>query len=69
MIEQAKPGAKWRATCYEHDDGRRQAHVVPIDDLREHEDTPTCWCKPTPCEDEVVYTHHSLDQREKSELQ
>lgn len=39
-------------------------HVVPIDDLKEHIDTPECWCKPTKDEEYDLYTHHAMDRRE-----
>lgn len=39
-------------------------HVVPVDDLREHEPV-SCWCSPT--EDDGVVLHHALDEREKFE--
>lgn len=43
-------------------------HVVPMGDLREHEDSPTCWCKPEPDPDEPrVLIHHSMDRREEYE--
>lgn len=40
-------------------------HVVPVNDLREHEDTPDCWCRPD--YDDGVYVHHSMDRREEYE--
>lgn len=40
-------------------------HVVPVNDLREHEDSPDCWCRPD--YDESVYIHHSMDRREEYE--
>jgi len=42
-------------------------HVVPINDLREHEteDNLDCWCRPgTDAEDETIAVHNSLDGRE-----
>ena len=44
-------------------------HVLPVGDLREHEETRDCWCKPTKTreayeEDAVVVVHNSLDGRE-----
>jgi hypothetical protein len=43
-------------------------HVVPRDDLREHEISIACWCHPTPDEEEPsVIIHNALDQREKYE--
>lgn len=41
-------------------------HVIPLGDLREHEVTENCWCKPT-VDDLNVCKHNSLDQREKYE--
>jgi hypothetical protein len=43
-------------------------HVVPIGDFREHESRPSCWCHPTPDEDDPgVWVHHSMDRREEYE--
>lgn len=44
-------------------------HVLPINDLREHERTRDCWCHPDctrePYEEgPVIVTHQSLDGRE-----
>lgn len=40
-------------------------HVVPLNDLRDHEPSKDCWCHPTLDDDEErVYIHHSLDGRE-----
>jgi len=47
-------------------EGRRlengELHVIPLDDLRTHHETPNCWC--TPSLDDHVYVHSSLDRRE-----
>jgi hypothetical protein len=43
-------------------------HVVPLDDLREHEASSRCWC--TPAEDDqecAVLNHNAMDQREAFE--
>lgn len=43
-------------------------HVVPLNDLREHEYSADCWCEPL-LDDEaggLVYVHHSLDGRERA---
>jgi hypothetical protein len=43
-------------------------HVYPLNDLREHQMSIDCWCKPTPLEDEPnVIVHHSMDKREEYE--
>jgi nicotinamide mononucleotide adenylyltransferase len=43
-------------------------HVVPLNDLREHEARTDCWCKPAE-DDEYpdIWVHHSMDQREQYE--
>jgi hypothetical protein len=47
------------------DGGIGPYHVYPLDDLREHELSLDCWCKPY--DDEGVIVHNSMDQREKYE--
>ena len=42
-------------------------HVVPVDDLREHEASVDCWCQPELLDDDYadcVYLHASMDGRE-----
>lgn len=39
-----------------------ERHVRPLGDLRPHDESHQCWCKPT--DDEGVWVHHSLDRRE-----
>ena len=40
-------------------------HIVPLNDLRDHETNGSCWCKPTL--DDGVWLHHSMDGREAFE--
>lgn len=44
-------------------------HVVPVNDLREHEtDGKKCWCKPRlSTENENIIIHNSMDRREEYE--
>lgn len=42
-------------------------NVYPINDLREHEMTPDCWCQPEVDEVYQVIIHNSADEREKFE--
>ncbi len=42
-------------------------HVVPLNDLREHYTTKTCWCNPSYDEEDGIIVHNALDQREKYE--
>ncbi len=45
---------------------RYDVHVLPVNDLREHEQTRTCWCKPRVTREDKNYiiVHASLDGRE-----
>lgn len=46
-----------------------QLHVIPLNDLREHEINGNCWCNPT-CDDDEIYMlwiHKSMDGREDFE--
>lgn len=43
-------------------------HVMPMGDLREHESSAACWCKPVQHEQITnVYVHTSMDGREAFE--
>lgn len=56
-----------RATAMPCDSSPYDAyHVIPLDDLREHDCNEDCWCRPI--EDEGVYIHNSMDGREKFEI-
>ena len=45
-------------------------HVVPVDDLREHESSRHCWCRPVEHEEQPgLWIHNALDQRERYETQ
>ena len=47
---------------------RNDIHVIPINDLREHDATQECWCKPIEdSECDAVWIHNSMDGREKFE--
>lgn len=47
-------------------------HVLPINDLRQHEESRACWCRPRieivesflPGPTSVLVVHHSADGRE-----
>lgn len=45
---------------------RPEIHVMPVDDYRPHDFTPTCWCGAKPDAEEVI-THNALDRREMYE--
>ena len=43
-------------------------HVIPINDLREHDNSPDCWCKPAQDDEEpLLWVHNSMDRREEYE--
>lgn len=43
-------------------------HCTPVDDMREHERSTECWCKPTQDDEEPrVWVHTSMDGREAFE--
>lgn len=49
-------------------DAHGDLHVVPIDDLREHDLTMLCWCNPRrDHEERYVIGHNAMDQRERYE--
>ena len=51
-----------RSTSWEVVEITRVIHVKPLDDLKPHEDSVNCWCKPF--DDEGVCVHNALDRRE-----
>jgi hypothetical protein len=51
-----------------HTKGSHWTHVMPRDDLREHEARVGCWCGPTADEEEpTILIHHAMDLREQYE--
>lgn len=44
-------------------------HVIPLGDLKPHDEARSCWCKPfnPPDADEDVWAHNSMDRREEHE--
>jgi len=43
-------------------------HIYPVNDLREHEtESCSCWCNPEYDEEDDLFIHNALDQREKYE--
>ena len=40
-------------------------HIIPLGDLREHEESALCWCKPQESTSEPgIWVHSALDGRE-----
>ena len=53
-------------------DDDADVHIVPLGDLREHDTSRFCWCRPVIEHDDswgdaALVTHHALDGREHSE--
>lgn len=46
-----------------------RVHVLPLNDVVDHDDNEDCFCGPTAkfVEGGVVFVHHSVDGREMSE--
>ena len=43
-------------------------HVIPTDDLKSHQPTAECWCKPfDPFGDADTLVHNAMDKREEFE--
>lgn len=54
-------GHKWQVT--------KSGHVIPIDDLEPHFETPDCHCHPNrhPETTDQITVHNSFDRREERE--
>lgn len=47
--------------------GIQDFHVTPVDDLKPHVIGRKCWCNPKEDSEYLIFTHNSLDNREKYE--
>lgn len=48
--------------------GQSDIHVIPRDDLRDHDASDSCWCRPTRDADvDEIVIHRSMDGRESYE--
>ena len=46
----------------------KELHVCPVNDLRPHEVTRQCWCRPKEdAEESLLIVHNSMDGRENYE--
>ena len=45
----------------------KASHVIPFGDMRPHECSLECWCRPVLDEEDDVIAHNSMDGREKIE--
>jgi hypothetical protein len=39
-------------------------HIIPVDDIKDHEDSSKCWCEPQILEGGLVVSHNAADGRE-----
>lgn len=46
---------------------RKPIHIIPINDLREHAISSSCWCNPDIEDDGDMIVHNSMDGREHYE--
>lgn len=55
--------------CIDGDCDCNSWHIVPKDDIREHDISSLCWCNPIMKDDEhdPIWLHNSLDGRENYE--
>jgi len=57
---------RWELVLAGARDGNR--HVLPVEDLREHVESRSCWCRPRteflPTLGVLLVTHNALDGRE-----
>lgn len=64
-MQNEAPSRKWRRI---NGNAMRDIHIIPIDDLKEHEHSDQCWCRPArDSEENRVVVHNSLDGREQYE--
>ena len=42
-------------------------HIYPVEDLKPHEMTDTCWCNPTVDDEDDIVIHNAMDRREEFE--
>ena len=48
-------------------EGGLVTHIIPVDDLHDHEMSSDCWCQPRLDHEHWVATHNSADRREEFE--
>ena len=60
-MQKREEAVSWKTQVF-----NRQVHVIPVADLRPHnEEGIICWCEPEVEENIVV--HHAMDEREQYE--
>ena len=46
-----------------------ESHIIPLGDLRPHDEARSCWCTPfnPPDAEPTMWAHNSMDRREERE--
>jgi hypothetical protein len=57
----------WKLVGFASEAGNFVQHIVPTDDLYEHELMPSCWCAPKIDPGDFLAIHNSADNREAFE--
>ena len=57
----------WVLKGFVSEAGNLVQHIVPTDDLYEHELMPSCWCSPRIDSQDFIAIHNAADEREKFE--
>ncbi len=57
----------WIVIGFASEAGNFVQHIVPVDDMYEHELLPSCWCCPKIDSKDFLAIHNSADEREKFE--
>lgn len=47
--------------------GDSEEHIIPLEDLRDHDCSGECWCKPEEDDEDPLWVHKSMDGREAFE--
>ena len=59
--------APWKIEGFVSEAGNLVQHIIPVNDLYEHELLPTCWCCPEIDDSQFIAVHNSADDREAFE--
>lgn len=57
----------WMVKSFVSEAGNLVQHIIPAEDLYEHELMPTCWCDPKIDPKDFLAIHNAADEREKFE--
>jgi hypothetical protein len=57
----------WIIKSFISEAGNLVQHIIPVEDIYEHELMPHCWCQPKIDRKDFLAIHNSWDEREKFE--